>query len=305
MQKMIYSKYVSNLCGDLKNKTIVITGASSGLGLETVKILARTNSRVIVGVRNTEKMNAEIEKKINFHDANIVPLKLDLTDIKSINYFAGKVNELCPEGIDALINNAGIFAREKQVLECGIESHFFVNCLAPIILTRLLLPLLEKRKNSKTIFVSSVSMLKSKIDINDIDKQSENNSIKTYANSKRWLTFYALKLKEKLTCTNIEIVHPGISGTSLLHYSHSKLGKFGYKFVKFGMSLLFPSPAKSCLSELAAINTSTNNGEWICPGGALGVYGYPKSRKIKTKFESKDIIDNCYEKINEIVSKII
>lgn len=297
------------------NKNIVITGTSSGIGLESLKILAGCGANIFVGVRNTEKMNQIVESLSTTSKAKIHVLPIDLTDANSIFDFAGSLKTLCPDGIDLLINNAGIFAREKQILDCGIEVHFFTNCIAPIILSQCLLELLSKKQNSKIVFVSSVSILHAKIDPNDFDKQSENNAIKLYANTKRCLTCFATKWKAELSVRNqgsngtkcgvdIDIIHPGISGTSLLHYSHSKLSKFGYKFVRFGMKLIFPSPQKVCLCELAPLFLKTQVGEWICPGGAFSVYGNPKVKKIKFKAESDKTEEFCYKKIQEIVDDL-
>lgn len=303
---MGYKKYINNLKNRLNDKTIVITGTSSGLGLESFKILAKTNSHIIVGVRNVQKMNEEMAKFSSEISARVSVLKLDLTDISSIDNFASEVAKISSDGIDALINNAGIFARKKEVLPNGFEVHFFTNCLAPIILGKKLLPLLSQKPHSKLVFVSSISICNHKVDTGNMQKVDEQNAIKTYANSKRWMTFYVQNLKKELVGQNVdvEVVHPGISGTSLLHYSHSKLGKFGFGFVKAGMNLLFPSPKKACLSELAALVMKTNCGEWICPSSPTSVYGYPKVKKLKLKPEQPDIQEFCYNALNEIINNL-
>lgn len=304
---MKYAKFINSLLQKLDGKTIVITGASSGLGLEIVKALATSNTTVVIGVRNLDKMQNELnlpsKEKVTctYH-----VLKLDLTDISSIENFAMEVSKISENGIDAVINNAGVFARKKEVLANGHELHFFTNCVAPILLSKALVPLLSKKPNSKIVYVSSVSIGSVKVSVSDIEKVEVKDDIKTYANSKRWLTYYALELKRELASQNIdvEIVHPGISGTSLLHYSHSKLGKFGYSFVKAGMKLLFPSPKKACLSELAALTTKSEIGEWTCPSGLMSVYGYPKLKKIKLKLEAPDIQIACYTALNEIINNL-
>lgn len=296
MNKKLIEKIIENAT----SKTIVLTGASSGLGLEALKLLSQSGAHIIVGVRDEAKMNAEISKFGSKHsECKISVKKLDLTSPKSIAEFAGSVSAEAPNGIDIIINNAGIFAREIKQLEIGFEQHFFTNCLAPIILSLSLLSLLEKKPDSKIIFVSSISIKSAKADLLDMQKTSEKNAIKIYANSKRWLTFFALQLSQKLgqTGTKAIIVHPGVSGTSLLHYSHSKLGKFGYKFVRAGMALLFPSAKKACLNELAPLIMDVPPDSWVGPGGAFSVYGSPKAKKLKLKLESPTIMRECYDKI--------
>ena len=304
---MKYSKFIDSALKTIQNKTIVITGTSSGLGLEMTKVLFRANATVIIGVRNTEKMLEEINKmEIDKINCNFHVLKLDLTDLNSIEEFASLTMQIAENGIDALINNAGIFARKKDILPNGHEIHFFTNCIAPIILSNKLLPALSKKTGSKIVFVSSVSINSVKVNFDDVEIAGIRDNIKTYANSKRWLTYYALEFKKNLKSKNVcvELVHPGISGTSLLHYSHSKLGKFGFAFVKGCMNLIFPSPKKACLSEIYALSHNTGNMEWICPSGPMSVCGYPKIKKIKIKPESESAQKTCYDIISDMIEKL-
>lgn len=305
---MNINKWINNNAGLIKDKNIVITGTTSGLGFETMKHLSNIGANIVVGVRNTERANSQIEDlKKEYPDAFIVAVKLDLTNPKSIKNFANEVNKIFANGIDALINNAGIYAQRKVVLETGFEQHFFVNCIAPCYLSNLLLPALEKQKNSKLIFVSSIS-IKGKIpDFEDIDKRNENCDIKIYGNSKIWLTLYALELKNKLAKNNsnicVNICQPGIAATSLMHYSHGKFSKFAFKIIDGGMKILFPKKEKACLVEIYSIFNNTNDYEWICPSGRSNVYGYPKTKKLKLKKQVMACAPKCFEIISNEISK--
>ena len=152
-----------------------------------------------MGVRNTARAAFQVEEILKkFPFAKIQVFKLDLTNIDSILNFAKEIKTYFCAGFDALINNAGIFAQPKEVLSSGYEKHFFTNTIAPIILTKELLPLLQKQPDSKVVFLGSISFNKSKTNFSSIDKLAEKNNIVTYANSKRWLTFYAIELAQKL-----------------------------------------------------------------------------------------------------------
>ncbi len=304
---MIESWKNKNL-NNLSNKTIVITGTTSGLGLEALKHLASVDANIIVGVRNIEKAETQAKEIQRLHPASkITILKLDLSDIFSIYEFAENVKSLCTEGIFALINNAGIFAQPKAILDNGYEKHFFTNTLAPIILSKELLPALEKQQNSKIVFVSSISFNKVKINFDDIDLKNETKNINTYANTKRWLTFYALEMAKFLKSENSNVsvttCHPGITGTALMNPKNGTFSKITYRVCDIGQKILFPSPKKASLTELASINAKTDSFEWISPS-IFNIWGYPKKTKLKIRHFEPNQITECYNKIEEILAKI-
>lgn len=292
----------------LKNKRIVITGTTSGLGLETLKHLASLNCEIVVGVRNTKKANEQKTEILKFFpNAKIEIFKLDLTDIESISSFSKNIKNHFSSGFDALVNNAGIFAQPKQILNSGYEKHFFTNTLAPIILSKSLLPSLQKQPNSKIIFVGSISFNNAIINTNDIDIAKNKNNITTYANSKRWLIFYSLalakKLKEENSNTSVTICNPGISGTSLMNPKNGTFSNILYKITSTGQKILFPSPKKASLTELFSIIAKTENFEWISPK-IFGIWGYPNISKLKIKHFKKEDISFCYDKIEEIIQNL-
>lgn len=291
-----------------KGKTIVLTGATSGLGLETLKHLCSLGANVIVGVRNTKRAESQAKKILEtFKDASITIFKLDLTSLDSILEFAENVKTVCKNGFDALINNAGIYAQEEEILEYGYEKHFFTNTLAPIILSKSLLPVLEKQPDSKIIFVSSISFNFTKINFSDIDFTHQKSKMNLYANTKRWLTFYALEmakvLEEKGSNTSVVICHPGVSGTTLMSPKKNKFLRACFKPVQALMNLLLLPPKKASLTEVTAVIAKTDDFEWISPS-VFNIWGYPKKTRIKIKhFKPYEIIE-CYEKIEEIISKM-
>lgn len=299
-------KWIETNAKNISGKTIVLTGATSGIGYESLCHLASMSAKVIVGVRNTKKSTKQIAKlKTKFPGFDAIVLKLDLTQKESILSFSKNIKTLFPNGIDALINNAGIFANPKEILNCDIEKHFFVNCIAPIYLSLALLPLLEKRKNSKLVFVSSVSIKNKLVNPTSIDLRNEKSDIKTYANSKLWLTAYAQELKTKLKYKNsnvdVNICHPGITASSLMNPSHGKFGTILSKVCNVGMKCIFPKTKTASLNEIASLVCVSPSGNWICPSGAFEVYGKPKPKKFYLKnINTKEI----YEKINKIIKNL-
>lgn len=305
---MKISKFIKNHYKSLSEKVIVITGTTSGIGYETEKILVQLDATIVCGVRNFS-LAEENKKKflLEYPNAKITNLALDLTDEISITEFANNIKKMFPKGIFALINNAGIFARKKEFLLCKLEQHFFVNTVAPIILTNKLLPLLEKTKNSKLVFVSSLSIKNKKIDLLDPDKKNENNNIKIYANSKLWLTLYAMQLKKILKDSNsnvhVNIIHPGISSTSLMDPKNGRFSKTTFKFLSAGMKLVFPKKQSACLSEVSALFDSTKSYEWISPR-FFEIWWKPCSQIMKFSRKMKDFAPRCYIILNDIVKNV-
>lgn len=305
---MNINKWIKSNFNELKGKVVVVTGTTSGLGKSLLEHLALAQAEVVCGVRNTDASNQQIEELKKTHpDFKATSLKIDLSDTNSIKSFHLQVKQQYPDGIYALVLNAGIFAQKKEKLKAGYEKHFFINTLSACLLANLLLPLLNKQQSSKLVFVSSISFKSAKIDFDEPDKFSESNSIKTYANSKRWLTFYALELKKRISSSHpnvcVNICHPGISATSLMSPSRGRFNKFTSSILTGGMKVLFPNSRKASLCELLALTHQTKTSNWIGPN-VFDVYGKPKSKKLKIKFEEPDICQKCYNKINKMLENL-
>lgn len=137
-------------------KTIIITGGNSGLGLETAKILAADkNNNLILGCRNQSKAHDAVDelKKLSGNQ-NIQTLELDLSSFESIRNFAAKVSTIT-KSIDVLACNAGLqIAKGTQLTTEGIEKTFGVNHLGHFLLTKLLMPSINK-VSGRIVLVSS------------------------------------------------------------------------------------------------------------------------------------------------------
>ncbi|CAI5664241.1 unnamed protein product [Oreochromis niloticus] len=148
---------VCNSKARLDGKTVLITGANTGIGKETAVDMARRGARVILACRDMEKANkaAEEVKKRSGNDSVIVR-KLDLASLQSIRQLAKDVLA-SEERLDVLINNAGIMSCPKWKTEDGFEMQFGVNHLGHFLLTNCLLDLLKKSSPSRIVNVSSLA----------------------------------------------------------------------------------------------------------------------------------------------------
>lgn len=126
-------------------KTVIITGANSGLGFETARKIAKDlQYRVILACRNEQKALAAQTLIINeTHNRNIIPMKLDTSSFTSVRTFVENIEQDNRE-IDVLINNAGISSAHSGVTEDGFDLVFATNYLGHFLLTNLLLPVMSK-----------------------------------------------------------------------------------------------------------------------------------------------------------------
>ena len=197
----------------LSGKTVVITGANSGIGKETAVDLARRNARVLMACRSIqrgESAAAEVRKKSN--NDNVVFQQLDLASFASIRKFAQEVLEE-EKQIDILINNAGVFMLPLRRTKDGVEMHFGVNYLGHFLLTNLLLERLKEAPTARIVNVAAdVPSWLAGINFDDINSEKSYNRVKAVIQSKLSVIASSTHLAQQLADTRVTIntVHPGI-----------------------------------------------------------------------------------------------
>lgn len=193
--------------GSFTGKTVIVTGANSGLGLVTARELARVGARVILACRDTAKgesaaagMSGDVEVR-----------RLDLADLTSIRDFAGTVAD-----IDVLINNAGIMAVPYALTRNGFESQIGTNHLGHFALTNLLLPKIADR----VVTVSSMAHWMGRISLRDLNcKARPYLAWPAYGQSKLANLLFTSELQRRLdakgSAVQAHAAHPGYSATNL------------------------------------------------------------------------------------------
>ena len=193
---------------NLAEATILVTGATDGLGKRVALELAGRDASVLLHGRNPERLEAALEE-IGRKTGNE---KLDsyLADLSSL----GEVRTLAErvlsdqERLDALVNNAGVIVQERKESEDGFELTFAVNYLAHFLLTSLLLPLLRGSAPARIVNVASAGQ--SPIDFGDVMTERGYDGMKAYTRSKLAQIMFTFELAERLRDTGVSVnaLHP-------------------------------------------------------------------------------------------------
>lgn len=195
-------------------KTIVITGATSGIGTETALELALQGHHIYMLVRDLNKgMIMKRTLLVQAHNKNVHVIECDLASMASVKKAADQLKAQL-SAIDVLINNAGGIFPEREVSVDGFEMTLATDHLGPFLLTLSLMPLLEKG-NARIINVSSDAHKAAKPDMNDLQAERSYSSIRAYGNAKLFNIYFTRSLAEKYAGKGITAysLHPGVVNT--------------------------------------------------------------------------------------------
>ena len=258
------------------NKIALVTGANTGLGFETTKVLAEEGIQVIMACRNIDKAKEAKQKIANLHpQANLVILPLDLASLKSIRSFADQVKQNFTH-LDILVNNAGLMVPPYEKTEDGFEQQFGINYLGHFLLTGLLIDLLEKSSfGGRVVNLSSLAHKWGDIYFENLQFEKGYDKEKAYGQSKLACLMFAYELDRRLKATNSSILsiaaHPGLSRTGLFQYLSG--------FYKVLIPLVYPftqSATRGAQSQIkAALDKNLSGGEYIGPSGFQEFSGAP------------------------------
>ncbi len=257
-------------------RTAIVTGANSGLGLITARELARVGAKTILAVRNTSKGDEAATTMTGDVDVR----KLDLQDLASVRAFAEGI-----DGVDVLVNNAGVMAVPYAQTVDGFESQIGTNHLGHFALTNLLLPKITER----VVTVASVMHLMGRINLKDLNWKSRPYlAWPAYGQSKLANLLFTKELQRRLDAAGSRVkalvAHPGYSATEL--QSHST-GLFG-KVFQAGNQLVATTPEFGARQTLYAASQDLPGNTYVGPRFAfLGPTGptplrSPLARDAKT-----------------------
>lgn len=199
-------------------KTIIITGASSGIGRALAILTAKHQHQLILLVRKESSIKPLIKDiKIETDNPNIEVCACDLSNNEDIECFCNTIKEK-HSSIDILINNAGVYSEARIEAINHIELNLAVNVLAPFVLTQKLMPLLLKGNNPSVFNISSIGEKYGKLDFNDIQSQCNYSGNAVYNKSKLLQTMMTYKFAELYANSNLTFncIHPGATMTNLV-----------------------------------------------------------------------------------------
>lgn len=202
----------------MSRQTVVITGASAGLGRESARALAATGAHVILAARNMgalQEAQQWVAEQVPGARTSLV--ELDLTSLASVRTAAAAIVDLAP-GIDVLMNNAGVMFTPFARTSDGFEIQFGTNHLGHFELTRLLRPQLG---GARVVILSSDGHHMSDIDLDDPNwEHREYDKFKAYGASKTANVLHMIELNRRYADDGVHAVavHPGVVGTSLMRH---------------------------------------------------------------------------------------
>jgi NAD(P)-dependent dehydrogenase (short-subunit alcohol dehydrogenase family) len=266
---------------DQSSRIALVTGANSGIGWETARVLAANGATVLLGCRSAERGREALQRiQAICPQADAALLEMDLADLNSIREVAARVRR-DHDRLDLLINNAGVMATPAQRTAQGFEMQFGVNHLGHFALTGLLLPALLAARGSRIVTVSSNGHRPGRIRFEDPNWEAGYKPWAAYFQSKLANLLFTYELQRRLqaagSATAALAAHPGGSKTNLGHENPGGfLNTLLYNWRPLIERFLLQSSAMGALPTLrAAVDPEARGGEYYGPDGFGEQTGHP------------------------------
>jgi protochlorophyllide reductase len=270
---------------DQAGRLALITGGSSGLGLETARALVARGATVILGCRSPERAERARQALLPAVRGGALDLlDLDLADLASVRAAATAVADRYGR-LDLLINNAGVMGLPRSLTRDGFERQFGINHLGHFALTRALLPLLHGRPDARVVTVTSGAQYFGRISFDDLQGERRYDRWQAYGQSKLANVMFALELQRRLDAEGLGVrslaAHPGVARTNLQPASVAASGSWLEPLAYRLMAPLFQSAAMGALPQLfAATAAEAVPGGHYGPDQLGGLRGWPTAVRV-------------------------
>lgn len=266
------TKWTTQDIPDQTGKTAIVTGANSGIGLETARVLAEKGATVVLACRNLKKASVAKDAITAGHrHAKLEVIPLDLADLGSVRAFVASFTARHDQ-LNILVNNAGVMTPPLTKTRDGFELQFGGNHLGHFALTGLLLGSLQKTLNARVVVVGSIAARFGKIDFENLNAERRYDPMAAYGQSKLANMLFCYELGRRLQASTgnplVVAAHPGWTASNLQQHSSSS---------RFFNPLFAQSPLMGALPSLyAATASDVRNGDFFGPSGFLELRGHPK-----------------------------
>ena len=274
-------RWTENDIPGLAERRAIVTGANSGIGWETARALAARGAEVTLAVRDTDKgEQAARQLRDAVPSGRFEVRRLDLADLASVDEFAWLWREAHPDGLDLLINNAGVMAIPRRETADGFEMQLGTNHLGHFALTGRLLDAL--RPGSRVVTVSSGAHRMGAINFDDLMGQVKYRTWGAYGQSKLANLLFMRELASRLAAAHRDAIsvaaHPGYASTHLQAVGPEMRSRaWEARLMGLANTIVAQSAAMGALPTLyAATDADVVNGSYAGPGGLGEMRGHPK-----------------------------
>jgi NAD(P)-dependent dehydrogenase (short-subunit alcohol dehydrogenase family) len=277
-------KWTADQIPDQSGRVAIVTGANSGLGLVTARELARHGARVVMTARNMDKGAAALrEVKAAASGAEPQLAELDLASLDSVRSFADELKG-GDDGVDLLINNAGVMAPPRGATKDGFELQIGTNHLGHFALTGLLLEAMEGRENARVVTVSSGAHRMGRMNFDDLHSEGHYSRWRAYGQSKLANLLFAYELDRRLRGSGSSVAslaaHPGWAATNLQTAAPPPVDRF---FLTIANRVIGQEAEMGALPQLyAATYPGLEGGTYVGPDGVAEQRGHPQPRAFAT-----------------------
>lgn len=302
------SRWTEQDIPDQSGRTVLVTGANSGLGLRSAQVLAGKGARVLMACRSPQRGEAALRSvtAVAAGGGSAELVALDLADLESVQLGAQRVRELCSDRLDVLMNNAGIMMTPKLATRDGFELQLGTNHLGHAALTWLLMPALTSRPGARVVTMSSVMARPGRIDLSDPNFEHRRYRPSTaYCQAKLANLLFALELDRRATAAGLELVsaaaHPGYTATQLTTNMSRSRGTGTFARVMEATNQvgdrIFGQPVRTgALPQLyAATAPDVRGGEYYGPAGIGQLRGLPRRVAVPPSGRDTDVAGKLWE----------
>lgn len=207
----------STMASDLGGRTILVTGATGGIGIEAAVVFARRGARVVITGRDPARTDAALASIRARSDSHTVDaLQADFASQAAVRRLAAEFLAKYPR-LDLLVNNAGSVNPKRTLTEDIVETTFAVNHLAPFLLTNLLLERIVASAPARIVNIASVAHTRGTLDFDDLNFDRGYSIMRAYSRSKLANVLFTRELARRLAGTGVTVnaVHPGTVATGI------------------------------------------------------------------------------------------